>query len=110
MECKVAIIHLLVLQLAKNKQLTRFFVRNLNAEPDEWDFPEATFDAVVCCVSVQYLQQPEKTFAEIYRVLRPGGVCIMAFSNRLYSSKGADLSPQNKNIKHLQLKMKAGAA
>lgn len=37
--------------------------------------------------SVQYLQQPERVFAEIYRVLRPGGVCIITFSNRMFYSK-----------------------
>lgn len=37
--------------------------------------------------SVQYLQQPEPVFAEIYRVLKPGGVCIVTFSNRLFYDK-----------------------
>lgn len=40
---------------------------------------------VLC--SAQYLQQPEAVFAEIYRVLKPGGVCIMTFSNRLFYDK-----------------------
>ena len=37
--------------------------------------------------SVQYMQQPEKVFSEIYRVLKPGGVCIMTFSNRQFYEK-----------------------
>ncbi|KAK6155242.1 hypothetical protein DH2020_009490 [Rehmannia glutinosa] len=37
--------------------------------------------------SVQYLQQPEKVFAEIFRVLKPGGVFIVSFSNRLFYEK-----------------------
>lgn len=32
-------------------------------------------------------QQPERVFAEIYRVLKPGGCCIVTCSNRLYYSK-----------------------
>ena len=46
-----------------------------------------------CCLlwalrcSVQYLQQPERVFAELYRTLKPGGVAIFSFSNRLYYSK-----------------------
>lgn len=40
-------------QLARNKQLSEFFVRDLNANPDGWAFADKTFDAVVCCVSVQ---------------------------------------------------------
>jgi ubiquinone/menaquinone biosynthesis C-methylase UbiE len=35
----------------------------------------------------RYLQQPERVFSEIYRVLKPGGMCIMTFSNRLFYNK-----------------------
>ncbi len=45
------------MQLARNKRLDSFFVRDLNAEPDGWALPDRSFDAVLCCVSVQYLQQ-----------------------------------------------------
>jgi ubiquinone/menaquinone biosynthesis C-methylase UbiE len=37
--------------------------------------------------SVQYLQQPEKVFAEVCRVLKPGGVAIFTFSNRMFYEK-----------------------
>lgn len=37
-------------ELAKNKQLDSFWVRDLNAEPDGWAMPDASVDAVVCCV------------------------------------------------------------
>lgn len=40
-----------------------------------------------CCCSVQYLQQPERVFAEVYRVLKPGGVAIFTFSNRMFYEK-----------------------
>lgn len=76
------------LQLGRNKQLDTFFIRDLNKEPDNWTAAEGSYDAVLCCVSIQYLQNPEKVFAEIYRVLKPGGVCIITFSNRLYFTKG----------------------
>jgi len=73
-------------ELIRNRQLSEFFVRNLNEEP-ELKAKDGTFDAVVCCVSVQYMQYPERVFAEIYRVLKPGGVCIMSFSNRMFYQK-----------------------
>jgi hypothetical protein len=44
-------------QLARNKRLDSFFVRDLNAEPGGWALADQSFDAVLCCVSVQYLQQ-----------------------------------------------------
>lgn len=37
--------------------------------------------------SVQYLQYPEKVVAEIYRVLKPGGIAIFSFSNRMFFTK-----------------------
>ena len=42
---------------------------------------------MICTVSVQYLQYPERVFAEIYRVLKPGGICIISFSSRLFYQK-----------------------
>ncbi|KAG0579016.1 hypothetical protein KC19_4G066300 [Ceratodon purpureus] len=73
-------------ELSRNRQLDHFFVKDLNAEP-KIENADGSFDAVVCTVSVQYLEQPEKVFAEIYRVLRPGGVCIVSFSNRMFYEK-----------------------
>lgn len=73
--------------MRRNKRLDRFFIRDFNKEPSNWAEKDNTFDAVVCCVSVQYMQQPECVFAEIQRVLKPGGVCIMTFSSRLFYSK-----------------------
>ncbi|GAQ77968.1 S-adenosyl-L-methionine dependent methyltransferases [Klebsormidium nitens] len=73
-------------ELARNPRLDAFFVKNLNEEP-QLEAADCSFDAVLICVSVQYLQQPEKVFAEIFRVLRPGGVCIVSFSNRMFYDK-----------------------
>ena len=73
-------------ELAKNPRLNHYFVQNLNANP-KLPLPDAEFDAVVNCVSVQYLQQPDAIFAEIHRILKPGGVAIMSFSNRMFYQK-----------------------
>ncbi|CAM0904152.1 unnamed protein product [Alopecurus aequalis] len=73
-------------ELAKNPRLDYFFVSDLNRE-QRLELESASFDAVICTVSVQYLQSPEKVFAEIYRVLKPGGVCIVSFSNRMFYEK-----------------------
>ncbi|MFM7324846.1 MAG: class I SAM-dependent methyltransferase, partial [Nodosilinea sp.] len=73
-------------ELAKNPRLDHYFVQNLNQDP-HLPLPDQTFDAVLNTVSVQYLQQPEVVFAEIYRVLKPGGVVIVSFSNRMFYQK-----------------------
>lgn len=46
-------------ELAKNPRLESFFVKDLNRE-QELALESCSFDAVVCTVSVQYLQWPEK--------------------------------------------------
>ncbi|TVU15551.1 hypothetical protein EJB05_39076, partial [Eragrostis curvula] len=73
-------------ELARNPRLDYFFVKDLNRE-QQLELESGSFDAVLCTVSVQYLQSPEKVFAEIFRVLKPGGVCIVSFSNRMFYEK-----------------------
>lgn len=73
-------------ELARNPQLDHFFVQNLN-DSQQLSFADCSFDAVLIAVSVQYLQQPEAVFAEICRVLKPGGVAIVSFSNRMFYQK-----------------------
>ena len=73
-------------ELAKNPRLDSYVVQDLNADP-KLPFTDSYFDAVLNCVSVQYLQYPEAVFAEIYRVLKPGGVAIFSFSNRMFYDK-----------------------
>ncbi|KAJ8767935.1 hypothetical protein K2173_020875 [Erythroxylum novogranatense] len=73
-------------ELARNQRLDYFFVKDLNQD-QKLELESFSFDAVLCTVSVQYLQQPEKVFSEVFRVLRPGGVFIVSFSNRMFYEK-----------------------
>jgi SAM-dependent methyltransferase len=73
-------------ELAANGRYDEWFVQDLNADP-ELHPDGSSFDAVVCAVSVQYLQYPGRVFAEIARVLRRGGVCVVSFSNRMFVGK-----------------------
>jgi len=73
-------------ELAKNPRFDHYFVQNLN-ENDQLPLADQSFDAVLNAVSVQYLQYPEAVFAEIYRILRPGGIAIISFSNRMFYQK-----------------------
>lgn len=73
-------------ELARNPQLDHYFVQNLN-ENQSLPLEDQSFDAVLNAVSVQYLQYPEAVFAEIHRILKPGGVAIISFSNRMFYQK-----------------------
>ncbi|WP_373480752.1 class I SAM-dependent methyltransferase [Geminocystis sp.] len=73
-------------ELKRNKQLNHYFVQNLNLNP-KIPLNDEDFDAVLCSVSVQYLQYPEAIFSEIARILKPKGVAIFSFSNRMFYQK-----------------------
>lgn len=73
-------------ELARNKRLDHYFVQNLNENP-QLPLEDSSFDAVLNTVSVQYLQQPELVFAEVRRILKPGGIAIFSFSNRMFYQK-----------------------
>ncbi|MEL6928322.1 MAG: class I SAM-dependent methyltransferase [Cyanobacteria bacterium J06600_6] len=73
-------------ELAKNPRLDHYFVQNLNQNP-KLPLADADFDAVLITVSIQYLQYPEAVLSEIYRILKPNGVVIISFSNRMFYQK-----------------------
>jgi ubiquinone/menaquinone biosynthesis C-methylase UbiE len=73
-------------ELAANPMADEWLVHDLNAEP-VLPLDDESFDAVTCCVSVDYLTRPLDVFAEAARVLRPGGVLVCTFSNRCFPTK-----------------------
>ncbi len=73
-------------ELAANPRLSRFFVQNLNRDP-KLPLSDASVDAVLICVSVQYLEQPVAVLRECTRVLKPGGQIVISFSNRCFPTK-----------------------
>ncbi|NEZ60262.1 class I SAM-dependent methyltransferase [Adonisia turfae] len=89
-------------ELAKNPRLDHYFVQDLN-DNQTLPFKDCTFDAVLNTVSVQYLQQPETVFAEIYRVLKPGGIAIVSFSNRMFYQKAISAWRDSSDAHHIAL-------
>ena len=73
-------------ELARNPRLTECVVQNLNREP-RLPFDDASFDAVINAVSIQYLTRPVEVFRECARVLRPGGLHLIAMSHRCFPTK-----------------------
>jgi SAM-dependent methyltransferase len=73
-------------ELAANPRLTDRVVSDLNASA-ALPWPDGSFDALLCAVSVQYLTRPVAVFAEGLRVLRPGGRALVALSHRCFPTK-----------------------
>ena len=73
-------------ELSRNPQAAESLVHDLNTSP-ELPFPDASFDGVTCCVSVDYLVRPIEVFDEAARVLRAGGPFACTFSNRCFPTK-----------------------
>lgn len=73
-------------ELERNTQLTDWVVHDLNKDPT-LPFGAGLYDMVLCTVSVEYLIHPVAVFEDIARVLRPGGVAIVTFSNRWFPPK-----------------------
>ena len=85
-------------ELAANEQLTEYYTQDLNQNPSLEQFDDASFDFVINAVSVDYLTKPQQIFPEIHRVLKPGGVAIMSFSNRCFPSKAVAMWLQADDI------------
>ena len=62
---------------------------------------DESFDKVTCVVSVDYLNQPQKVFDEIARVLRPGGEAIISMSNRCFPTKAFRIWLQTNDLEHI---------
>ena len=74
------------LELAVNPSKTEWRVQDLNKEPT-LPYDDASFDVVTNSLSVDYMTSPLELFGEIHRVLRPGGLACMAFTNRCFPTK-----------------------
>ena len=73
-------------ELARNPMATEQVVHDLNVDP-HLPFDDDEFDAVTCCVSVDYLTRPVEVFTDVARVLRDGGLFVCTFSNRCFPTK-----------------------
>ncbi len=77
-------------ELAQNTRLDERIVHDLNALP-ALPFPDNSFDAVICSVSIEYLIRPVAVLQELGRVLKPGAAVIITFSDRWFPTKAIEL-------------------
>ena len=73
-------------ELKENPALTEYVIHDLNNEP-RLPFVDNTFDVVINTVSVDYITKPIDVFRDVGRVLKPGGVFMVVFSNRMFPQK-----------------------
>lgn len=79
-------------ELDGNPRLTERIVHDLNSEP-RLPFGAEEFDVVLCALSIEYLVRPEAVLREVKRVLRPGGICMISFSERWFPPKAVNPWP-----------------
>jgi SAM-dependent methyltransferase len=60
------------------------------ADAMQLPFPDASFDAVVCQFGAMFFPDKPKAFAEVRRVLRPGGVFVFNVWDRIADNEVAD--------------------
>jgi SAM-dependent methyltransferase len=73
-------------ELGANQALSDWLVQDLNDNP-VLPFPDGRFDDVVCSSGVDYLTRPLDVFADVARVLVPGGRFVCTFTSRCFPSK-----------------------
>ena len=73
-------------ELASNTVLDEYVIHDVNKSP-ALPFEDETFDVVLNTVSVDYMTQPVSLFTEIGRILKPGGLFLVMFSNRYFQAK-----------------------
>lgn len=73
-------------ELLKNEALTDHVLHDLNENP-VLPLDDSTFDVVLNTVSVDYMTQPVQVFREVGRVLKPNGLFLVIFSNRMFPQK-----------------------
>lgn len=86
-------------ELERNALLTDWTVQDLNVKPN-LPYDDSTYDVVLCQLSIDYLTKPLEVLEEVGRVLKPGGVVVVLFSNRLFLSKAVALWTGADDVDH----------
>jgi SAM-dependent methyltransferase len=89
-------------ELSQNPVLSDYFVQNLNENP-QLPLEDESFDVVLNTVSIQYLQRPVEVLQEVRRILKPGGLVVISFSNRMFPTKAIQAWASRSDKERLEL-------
>ncbi|KAF5748491.1 S-adenosyl-L-methionine-dependent methyltransferases superfamily protein [Tripterygium wilfordii] len=89
-------------ELKRNPVLTEYVVQDLNLNP-KLPFVDDSFEVITNVVSVDYLTKPLDVFKEMQRVLKPGGLAIMSFSNRCFWTKAISIWTSTGDADHAMI-------
>jgi SAM-dependent methyltransferase len=89
-------------ELAKNRILDSYVLQDINKDPC-LPFPDNRFDVVLNTVSVDYMTQPFRVFEEVGRILKPGGLFLVIFSNRFFPEKVVKIWSQSNEYERIML-------
>jgi len=89
-QCEIIGLGMNETELKKNEVLSDYVVHDLNRDC-RLPFPDRSFDVVLNTVSVDYLINPVGVFKEAGRILKPGGLFLVIFSNRMFPEKAVKI-------------------
>jgi SAM-dependent methyltransferase len=89
-------------ELKENPALSDYVIHDLNEDPI-LPFPNNTFDVVINTVSVDYMTKPVEVFRDVGRILKPGGLFLVIFSNRMFPEKAVKLWKESTEEERLLL-------
>lgn len=89
-------------ELKRNPVLTEYVVQDLNTNP-KLPYEDNSFDVITNVVSVDYLTKPMAVFKEMNRILKPGGLAIISFSNRCFWTKAISIWTSTGDADHVMI-------
>ena len=99
---RIAGLGLNAVEMHENPDLDDYAVHDVNLDPC-LPFDDGAFDAVVITVSIQYLIRPIEVFRDVHRVLKPGGLFLVIFSNRMFPTKAVRIWTMSDDRGRMQL-------
>lgn len=94
-------------EMLRNPELTESIVFDLN-DPSIQNtttpilpYENETFDVVLCALSIDYLIYPREILRDVARILRPGGLLCIAFSDRVFASKAINMWNSSGDADHI---------